>query len=229
MSKIKKRAIIDFAIPIGVLLILTVLLSLADADLRLAQLFYSSEKGWLWKDIQPWDFLYRYGTILPIALAVSGFLMATYSMFSHKLVHWKNAFVFLAVLMILGPGILVNAVFKDHWGRPRPAEVETFGGTQKYLPVWERGNAGQDKSFPCGHASAGFFLFAPFFFLRKTSPKWAWVFLWVGMIYGVVMGIGRMAQGGHFATDVLWAGGMVYLLGLVLSYLFRFDNSGPLF
>jgi len=225
LSELKRKTIIDFVFPIGVLLVMTALLALTDADLRLAKLFYSLEKGWPWKDAQPWDFLYRYGTIPPISLSISGLVMAVYSFSSRKTVHWRKAGIFLVLLMIIGPGLVVNTVFKDHWGRPRPTEVEMFGGKEKYLSVWERGVAGQDRSFPCGHASMGFFLFAPFFFLRKTLPKWAWSFFWVGIIYGIVMGIGRMAQGGHFASDVLWAGGMVYLTGLVLSHVFRFDNT----
>jgi len=33
------------------------------------------------------------------------------------------------------------------------------------------------------------------------------------------MGLGRMIQGGHFASDVIWAGGLIYLIGLILYYL----------
>lgn len=70
---------------------------------------------------------------------------------------------------------------------------------------------------PTGSCLAETKLFFKKNFLRKISPKWAWLLLWLGMICGVLMGIVRMAQGGHFATDLLWAGGLVYLLGLVLS------------
>jgi lipid A 4'-phosphatase len=70
----------------------------------------------------------------------------------------------------------------------------------------------------------GYFLFAPFFFLRKQSLKLAWFFLLLGLSYGTFMGIGRMVQGGHFVTDVLWAWGLTYLTGLTLSYVFRFDK-----
>jgi lipid A 4'-phosphatase len=41
------------------------------------------------------------------------------------------------------------------------------------------------------------------------------------------MGLGRMVQGGHFLTDVLWAGAITYLAGLVLYYIFRFDSCHP--
>jgi len=39
------------------------------------------------------------------------------------------------------------------------------------------------------------------------------------------MGVARMVQGGHFPSDVLWAGGMVYLVGLSLYYLLRLDQE----
>jgi membrane-associated PAP2 superfamily phosphatase len=44
-----------------------------------------------------------------------------------------------------------------------------------------------------------------------------------GLSYGLLMGVARMAQGGHFPSDVLWAGGMVYLVGLTLSRLMQLD------
>jgi membrane-associated PAP2 superfamily phosphatase len=35
-----------------------------------------------------------------------------------------------------------------------------------------------------------------------------------------------MIQGGHFLTDVIWSGILVYLTGLILYYLFRLDREG---
>jgi hypothetical protein len=37
--------------------------------------------------------------------------------------------LFILLSVILGPGLLVNLVFKDHWGRPRPRQVVALGGT----------------------------------------------------------------------------------------------------
>jgi membrane-associated PAP2 superfamily phosphatase len=31
------------------------------------------------------------------------------------------------------------------------------------------------------------------------------------------MGLGRMIQGGHFASDVLWSAGFIYIGGLILD------------
>ncbi len=46
---------------------------------------------------------------------------------------YRLACSFLALLYILGPGVLVNLLFKEHWGRPRPVNIVEFGGTQQYV------------------------------------------------------------------------------------------------
>ena len=90
--------------------------------------------------------------------------------------------------------------------------------------MWQKGISGEGKSFPSGHASVAFYLFTPFFPLRGSRKKWAVLFLSLGMSYGILMGFTRMVQGGHFPSDVVWAGGFTYLAGLVLSCFFKFDK-----
>jgi membrane-associated PAP2 superfamily phosphatase len=213
----------DFAIPLTVLVILTVLISAVNADLMLAGYFYAPQRGWPSENVRPWIDLYHYGNIPPLMLGLCGLMLFIFGFFMRRIASYRKVGLFLVIYLILGPGLIVNTLFKDHWGRPRPVEVQQFGGTQKYHPVWEKGIAGQGKSFPSGHAAIGYFLFAPFFFLRRQHRGWASLFLLLGLAYGTLMGIGRMAQGGHFASDILWAWGLTYLTGLVLYYAFRFE------
>jgi len=74
----------------------------------------------------------------------------------------NGAFLILSVL--IGPGLIINAVFKDHWDRPRPGDVVEFGGMLQCTPAPLRGESGE--SFPCGHCSVGF-LFASGWWLWK--------------------------------------------------------------
>ncbi len=173
----------------------------------------------------PWIFLYDYGTIPPILISIVGFLAFVVSFFHKTCLPYRKMGLFIVLFMILGPGLVINTVFKDHWGRPRPFDIVNFGGPEQFRHPWEKGQSEQGKSFPSGHASVGFSLFSLFFILRKGSHKWATFFLFLGLFYGMLMGLGRMIQGGHFITDVLWAGYLTYLTGMILYYIFRFDRE----
>jgi membrane-associated PAP2 superfamily phosphatase len=50
-------------------------------------------------------------------------------------------------------------------------------------------------------------------------PVLSIIALATGIAYGIVMGIARMAQGGHFPTDVLWSGIIVLSIVAALYYL----------
>jgi lipid A 4'-phosphatase len=221
----KRMVAYDFLIPLLVLWCLTMAFWLTDADIALQKAFYSTDKGWYLRNSNPWKLLYDYGNIPGLLLGAASLIVVALGFAKGKALRYRKIALFLVVLLALGPGLITYAVFKDHWGRPRPGNVEIFGGKEKFLPVWVRGGPGAGKSFPSGHASIGFYLFAPFFFLRRCAKGWASFFLALGIGYGVFMGIGRMAQGGHFASDIVWAGGFTYITGLLLFYIFRFDRG----
>jgi membrane-associated PAP2 superfamily phosphatase len=124
-------------------------------------------------------------------------------------------------MLALGPGLLVNGILKPQWCRPRPCQTECFGGTQAFVGVWGMGSSQRSKSFPSGHASMGFFLMAPAFLLYRRRPRLAAGFVVLGLAAGLALGVTRVLQGAHFASDVVWAGGMVYLTGLSLLGVFR--------
>jgi lipid A 4'-phosphatase len=223
----KKGIFIDFALPLMGIIFLTAALGVANADIKIEEYFYSPDGGWFLGQSEPWSFLYHFGNIPAFLLSAAGLFSFLLSFFRRTFLPYRKIGLFLVIFMILGPGLLVNTVFKDHWGRPRPADIVQFGGSERFHHFWEMGRPGQGKSFPSGHASVGFFLFAPFFVLRNNHRKWALSFLFLGISYGMLMGLGRMVQGGHFLTDVLWAGAITYLTGLVLYYIFRFDSCHP--
>lgn len=113
--------------------------------------------------------------------------------------------VFLLLAVVLGPGLVVNVVFKDHWHRPRPRDVVELGGELPYQPplVPRRGSGG---SFPCGHCSVGFLYGAGWWIWKRRRPAWARASLAAGLVAGFALGAGRMAAGGHFLSDVVWSG-----------------------
>ena len=220
----KHALLFDLFIPLALLMGLTVLFRMTDLDLILQRQFFVPGEGWIYADLPLCRALYEYGTLPALFLSIGGLLAFIGSFWKRRLVPYRKVFLFFVLLMIIGPGLVVNSVFKEHWGRPRPRSVVQFEGKQEFLKVWQKGIAGEGSSFPSGHASMGFFLLSPYFLLRHRFKKWAWGFFSLGLGYGLLMGLVRMMQGGHFASDVLWAGGMVYLCALGLSYALRLDR-----
>ena len=82
-----------------------------------------------------------------------------------------------------------------------------------------------NSSFPSGHASIAFYWMAPGFVLANRQRRLSLGFFAGGTAYGLAMGAIRIAQGGHFLSDVIWAGAIVYLTGVVLAWLILRDRS----
>lgn len=132
--------------------------------------------------------------------------------------HWfaarRRAALFLLLVAVIGPMLLVNSVFKDQWGRARPSQVAEFGGDKQFtraaLPTDQ---CEKNCSFVSGHASVGFYFLAFAFIWPRRRRLW----LGVGTAAGLGVGLVRIVQGGHFLSDVIFAGIVVYLTARVLA------------
>jgi lipid A 4'-phosphatase len=217
-------------IPAGVLAAGTALFWWTDADLALVRPFFSSEGGqnsnghWPLTFQQPWRMLYYRGEFPAWFVACAGLTAWVASFFWKKLERWRDPGLFLGLLLIIGPGVLVNLVFKPCWNRPRPRVTRPFGGDREFVPVWQRGWVKEDASFPSGHAAMGFYLMAPAFVCYRRRPWLAAGFLLLGLGSGAIIGLARIVSGSHFPSDVLWSGGIVYFTGLLLALPFRFGE-----
>lgn len=214
----------DFALPVAILLLATFLIAATGADVKLSALFYIGGK-WPVGDQQPWHLLYLLDRGPSIALGVCGLGAALIGCIYRQRRNWIRPGLFLAILLVLGPGLIVNNVFKDYWGRPRPREIVQFGGKKEFLHPWQNGIAHNGRSFPSGHSSAAFFLTAPYFVYRRRKPRTAAMWMAGGLLFGILMSVARITQGGHFLSDTLWAWGMVHLVAVALYYLFRLDRD----
>jgi lipid A 4'-phosphatase len=111
--------------------------------------------------------------------------------------------VFLALTLVLGPGLLVNGILKEHWARPRPGAVVEFGGTLRFMPWWDpRGGCDQNCSFVSGETSGATWSVAPALLVPGAARV---VALGAAGIFTVAIATLRIAFGGHFASDVIFA------------------------
>ena len=109
--------------------------------------------------------------------------------------------------LLLGPGLFVNYGLKGHFGRPRPEEIVAFGEKSSFaapLVITQQGGS----SFSCGDAAAWYYLSA-ITLCHFSLPE---DYFFIGTFFGSVVGLGRIAQGKHFLSDVVFSGPFVMLI-----------------
>lgn len=135
-----------------------------------------------------------------------------------------RAAVLLIVTLALGPGLLTNVLLKDEWGRPRPIDVTEFGGTDRFVAWWNPlGGCPKNCSFVAGEPSGAFWTLAA---AAVAPPQWRALGYAGALTFGAAVGLMRIAGGGHFFSDVVFAGVFTFLLiWLVHGLLYRWPAT----
>jgi membrane-associated PAP2 superfamily phosphatase len=196
-------------------------------DLDLARLSFDPSRQLFGINAQPWVQHAREAArviitllVLPAFLALIGKLIWPH----RRMLIEGRAALFLIVTLALGPGIITNLILKDHWGRSRPIDVQQFGGTDKFTPWFDpRGDCPNNCSFVAGEPSGAFWTLAPAVLAPLELQPLA---IGAALVFGVAMGILRIGGGGHFFSDVVFAGVFVYLeIWLVYGLIYRWPAT----
>jgi lipid A 4'-phosphatase len=192
-----------------------------DLDTRAAALFYhpAAEDPWWESGRWFWALLYQASPLLAGLLLIGSLLTIGAARIWPRLRRLQIHAILIMVATLLGPGLIINGVFKDHWGRPRPHQTVALGGTQAYVPPLVRTADGQGKSFPCGHSSVGYLLGVFYMIWQRRRPRLALTALLTSIVLGTLLGIGRMSAGDHFLSDVIWSAVFAYGIAFALYYL----------
>ncbi|MFJ8063464.1 phosphatase PAP2 family protein [Psychrobacillus sp. NPDC096426] len=134
-------------------------------------------------------------------------------LFAYLWIHSKNYRGMLFGLFTVGVGNVLNQLLKKWVQRARPDipnQLESF-------------------SFPSGHAMVGLlYVFTIAYFLAEhQSNKKIRVLLWIGaLLLAILIGLSRIAESRHFATDVLagWMAGYTWFVFVALWYESRKNN-----
>jgi membrane-associated PAP2 superfamily phosphatase len=185
----------------------------AQLDLDLAAVFFDPDTRMFSFGLHTWVLRARdVAQYLIAALAAPAFLAVLGKLVLPRrpMLIPGRAALFLILTLALAPGVVANLIFKDHWGRARPIDVTQFAGTDRFTPWWDpRGACPNNCSFIAGEPSGAFWTFAP----AALAPA-----PWRALAYGGVVAFGafigalRMSGGGHFFTDVVFAGVFTFMV-----------------
>lgn len=209
-----------FLLPILIVFILSPFLSWIDMQLSLW--IYESNNHEFYNNYFT-IFFYEYGVIPGNIMASVAVLLYVFSFFLNKIKKWRKPALLLILTLALGSGFIGHELLKNRWGRPRPKQVVEFGGNQSFRPFYSPNFFQQpepSKSFICGHCTMGFYFLAlALIGKRERSP----FLIGLGMSLFVILTIGlsaaRLMMGGHFFSDILFAGLIMWYTILGIDWL----------
>ena len=113
--------------------------------------------------------------------------------------------VFLWLSSLVGLIFIINLALKNLWGRSRPNDIVEFGGPDSFTPWFLFGDQCiSNCSFVSGDASVGFALIVFYFIVKKQ------IYIWIALIIGFSLGLIRIMEGGHFTSDVILSGMVMF-------------------
>jgi lipid A 4'-phosphatase len=203
MSRTQTIAIVLTAAFIG---LAALFLAFPEIDFAAARLFYAAGRGFIHKDDLPVVALYQTINVLEKVVIVGVLGLAMIRLIPPlRRFHLRWAVIAYLVLSFgIGPGLVTNGLLKNEMGRARPSQVTEFGGKARFTPALVPSDQCQRNcSFVSGHAAFAF-SFITLALLATPGRRRKWAIAGV-MAFGVLAGLGRMAQGGHWLSDVLFA------------------------
>jgi len=186
-------------------------------DQQVADLFVGSDGGYLLKSdprgkILRTGFTFLFG--LGVVFAVIS-LLFTVVRRQNFFGHGGGGWFYLVLVLIIGPGLVANTLLKDNWGRARPIHVSQHGKifTPALIPSDQ---CERNCSFVSGESAS---IYALFFGLALMGGRWWRRWLDSGLALGSLAGLMRMAQGGHYLSDVVFSAVFMAGVALAISYL----------
>ena len=196
-------------------------------DIDISRLFLDPHTKAFWVGGTPWEQTLREAArwlitliVLPAFIAIVGKLILPNR---RMLVNGSTA-LFLTLTLAIGPGLIANLILKDHWARARPIDIMSFSATDRFTPWWyPTGSCDSNCSFIAGEPSGAFWTVAA---AAVAPPQWRILAYGAAIAFGAGIGVLRIAAGGHFFTDVVFAGVIVYLVIWVMhGVIFRWPAT----
>ena len=224
--EIKKISSNYFCLSVIVFLISVLYISIGSSiDIYISDLFYEGNQKFFIESFNLTSIITR-KLFLPLLViyificpVISLYIPIKNIFFGFKFILKDIVFIFSSVFFNLI--IIINVLLKGFWGRARPNDIMEFGGKDSFSAWFEYSNAcNTNCSFVSGDASVGFSLIVLYFITKNK------LFFWLSLLSGIILGTVRILEGGHFLSDVLISGLIIYSLSFAQFQIYnkRFKN-----
>ncbi|MGI4776376.1 MAG: phosphatase PAP2 family protein [Janthinobacterium lividum] len=183
-------------------------------DCSFISLFHRKNQGFVYVDNMLVQLVYLSVPLLSKIFFILLVLIIIYEVLRRRNIKEliKSYLIYLLLTGIIGPGLIVNYFFKEHFGRARPSQILDFDG----LKIFSRAFTLSDQcitncSFSSGHAAMAFCFtnLAYVFILSRRNHSLTTldklnfniVYL-VCLVFGCLVSFSRILMGGHFLSDV---------------------------
>ena len=167
-------------------------------------------------------FIYTYGLLPGQILFAGSAVVFIASFFAKQFVRFRSYALYVALTLIVGSGIFGHAIFKQFWERPRPKQVVLFGGKYPYCPLTQPYKGPSDRflrSLPSGHVTMGLYFLTLYFIGKRLGRRrLAQAGLWITIAMSSILAWARLAQGGHFLSDIAVSMFIMWMTAYWLDY-----------
>ncbi len=209
-----------FALILGI-----IFYSFPQIDIKFSALFYKSSEGFF-LDMNPVvKIIHRAVPVVSCIFVIVALVLGLKTLYHKKSIKPKHyiKIIYVTLVCLLGPGLIVHNVIKDNINRARPNEVVEFGGQKKFTAAFQVSDqCASNCSFVSGHASVGFMFFSLAFLMQGRRRT---IMMIASVVLGLVIGLGRVMEGDHFLSDVLFAGVVVYLVAYYLEKVLKPNST----
>jgi len=189
-------------------------------DVYISNLFYIKQNQFVLQNYYPITIIIR-KIILPLLVLYLSIFPILSLFLPIKQIYFNFNFKVAEIFFILFSTLfnlllVVNILLKNNWGRARPNDILEFGGKENFTPWFQMSDSCiTNCSFVSGDASVGFSIIV-FFIITKNI-----VFFWLALLFGSLFSLVRILEGGHFLSDVIFAGFLVFVLSYLQYYFFQ--------
>ena len=205
-----------------VFLLVAVLLTVGPSfDLFFSSLFYRGNNQFLLQSFYPVTIFFR-NILLPITLFYILIVPLISKLIPINKIYFDYSFsikeiLFVWVALCINLILVINLFFKIFWGRARPGDVLEFGGEDNFSPWYQISDAcSSNCSFVSGDAAVGFSLIVLYFVTKNKK------YAYLSILFGLALGAIRIAEGGHFLSDVVFSAIIVFLSSYIIKKIFLY-------